>query len=148
AHPDDVEYGAAMAVSRWTSAGRSFAYVLVTSGEAGIDGMAPEEAAPVREAEERRSAAEVGVTDVEFLRQRDGVVEYGLPLRRAVAAAIRRYRPQVVASVNHRLTFGGRTFNMADHRAVGLAVLDGARDAANRWIFPDLLEEGLEPWGG
>jgi LmbE family N-acetylglucosaminyl deacetylase len=38
--------------------------------------------------------------------------------------------------------------NMADHRWVGLAVLDGARDAANRWIFPDLLQEGLQPWGG
>ena len=22
------------------------------------------------------------------------------------------------------------------------------RDAGNRWVFPDLLEEGLEPWPG
>jgi hypothetical protein len=27
-------------------------------------------------------------------------------------------------------------------------VLDAARDAANRWIFPELLDEGLEPWDG
>ena len=26
--------------------------------------------------------------------------------------------------------------------------LDAARDAANRWIFPELLREGLQPWGG
>ena len=32
---------------------------------------------------------------------------------------------------------------MADHRNVGLAVLDAARDAGNRWVFP---EAGLEPW--
>jgi LmbE family N-acetylglucosaminyl deacetylase len=35
---------------------------------------------------------------------------------------------------------------MADHRHVGLAVLDAVRDAANRWIFPELLDEGHEPW--
>jgi LmbE family N-acetylglucosaminyl deacetylase len=29
-----------------------------------------------------------------------------------------------------------------------LAVLDAARDAANRWILPELLQEGLQPWGG
>ena len=38
--------------------------------------------------------------------------------------------------------------NQADHRVVGLAALDAARDAGNRWIFPELLDEGLEPWGG
>ena len=37
---------------------------------------------------------------------------------------------------------------MADHRWVGLAVLDAARDAGNRWIFPELLEEGYGPWSG
>jgi LmbE family N-acetylglucosaminyl deacetylase len=42
---------------------------------------------------------------------------------------------------------GGVT-NQADHRAVGLAALDAARDAGNRWIFPELLDEGLQPWGG
>jgi LmbE family N-acetylglucosaminyl deacetylase len=42
---------------------------------------------------------------------------------------------------------GGMT-NQADHRAVGLATLDAVRDAGNRWIFPELLDEGLEPWGG
>ena len=36
----------------------------------------------------------------------------------------------------------------ADHRAVGLAVCDAALDAANHWIFPELLAQGLEPWGG
>ena len=31
---------------------------------------------------------------------------------------------------------------------VGLAALDAARDAGNRWIFPELVDEGLAPWGG
>ena len=37
---------------------------------------------------------------------------------------------------------------MADHRNVGLAAIDAARDAGNRWVFPELLDEGLEPWNG
>ena len=41
AHPDDIEWGLAGAVAAWTAAGATVSYVLVTSGEAGIDSMAP-----------------------------------------------------------------------------------------------------------
>ncbi len=148
AHPDDIEYGTAAAVARWTAAGKWVGYVLATRGEAGIDGMAPAECARVRTDEEQRSAAVVGVETVEFLDHHDGVIEYGLPLRRDLAAAIRRHRPEVIVSINYRLTWGGPSYNMADHRIVGLAVLDAARDAGNRWAFTDLLDAGLEPWSG
>lgn len=148
AHPDDLEYGTAIAVSRWTEEGKEVAYVLATSGEAGIDGVHPDEAGPLREQEERDGAAEVGVTTVEFLGLRDGVIEGGLALRRTLARAIRRHRPEAVFTVTERQTFGGYSFNMADHRILGLAVLDACRDAGNRWIFPELLDEGHEPWDG
>ena len=72
AHPDDLEYGAASAVARWTGQGKEITYVLVTDGEAGIDGMAPAQAGPLRQEEERRSAAVVGVHRVEFLGHSDG----------------------------------------------------------------------------
>ena len=36
--------------------------------------------------------------------------------------------------------------NQADHIALGRAVVDGVRDGANRWVFRELLDEGLEPW--
>lgn len=147
AHPDDLEYGAAGAVARWTGTGKHVTYLLVTRGEAGIDGMTPDEAAPLREAEERASAAVVGVDTVEFLDgHRDGVVEYGVPLRRDLAIAIRRHRPELLVSINQRETWpGGNGFNMADHRHVGLAVLDAARDAGNRWVFTD---GDVDPWSG
>jgi LmbE family N-acetylglucosaminyl deacetylase len=148
AHPDDLEYGSASAIARWTSQGKSVIYLLLTRGEAGIDSMSPEETAPLREEEERRSAAVAGVHTIEFLDYPDGTIEYGLPLRRDIARRIRKYRPEVVITVNHHLTFEGHMLNMADHRWVGLAVLDAARDAGNRWIFPELLQEGLEPWEG
>ena len=51
AHPDDLEFGAAAAVARWTGQGKQVVYCMVTSGEAGIDAMPPEECRPVREAE-------------------------------------------------------------------------------------------------
>ena len=56
AHPDDLEYGAASAVARWTEQGKTIAYVLVTRGEAGIDTIEPAECARLREAEERARA--------------------------------------------------------------------------------------------
>ena len=138
AHPDDLEYGAAAAVARWTGQGRSVSYVIATRGEAGIAAMPPGQVGPLREEEERRSAAIVGVREVEFLGHRDGLVEYGLPLRRDLAAALRRLRPDVVFAMNFELTWGDSPMvNHADHRAVGLAVLDACRDAANPWVFGD-----------
>ena len=148
AHPDDLEYGTASAVARWTAQDKSVIYLMVTRGEAGIDAMSPDEAGPLREEEERQSAAVVGVDTVEFLRYADGVVEYGLGLRRDIARTIRKHKPDVVITGNFQLRWEGGGFNMADHRAVGLATLDAARDAGNRWIFPELLEDGLEPWNG
>ncbi|WP_371477547.1 PIG-L deacetylase family protein [Kitasatospora sp. NBC_00315] len=148
AHPDDMEYGAAAAVARWTSQGKQVVYVMVTSGEAGIDTLAPEHCRPIREAEQVASAALVGVPVVEFLGHPDGVLEYGLTLRRDISRAIRRHRPEIVLTANFRDTYGGVVPNQADHIAVGRSVLDAIRDAGNRWVFPDLLDEGHEPWGG
>jgi LmbE family N-acetylglucosaminyl deacetylase len=149
AHPDDLEYGAAAAIARWTGQGKTIVYVLATRGEAGIDTMPPEEAGPLRTREQVAAAHLVGVETVEFLDHRDGVVEYGLPLRHDLARAIRRHRPEIVLTQNFRESYGPGALNQADHIAVGRAVLDAARDAGNRWVFTDLLEsEGLEPFNG
>jgi LmbE family N-acetylglucosaminyl deacetylase len=138
AHPDDLEYGVAAAVARWTGQGKEIAYLLATRGEAGIAGMPPDQTGPLRVEEERRSAAVVGVSVVEFLDHADGLVEYGIPLRRDLAAAFRKLRPEVVITASFDLTWGeDGPVNHADHRAVGLAVLDACRDAANEWVFPD-----------
>jgi LmbE family N-acetylglucosaminyl deacetylase len=145
AHPDDLEYGAASAVAKWTAAGKHVSYLLATRGEAGIDTLEPAECARVREAEERASAAIVGVTSVDFLDHTDGVIEYGLRLRGDLARAIRRVRPELLVTLSHHDSWGGNSFNMADHRNVGLAALDASRDAGNRWVFS---EAALEPWGG
>jgi LmbE family N-acetylglucosaminyl deacetylase len=139
AHPDDLEYGAAAAVARWTRQGKQVSYVMVSSGEAGIAGQDPAVVGPLREEEERRSAAIVGVSEVLFLGHTDGLIEYGIPLRRDLARALRQLQPDVVITMSFDLTWGeGGPVNHADHRAVGLAVLDACRDAANEWVFPQL----------
>jgi LmbE family N-acetylglucosaminyl deacetylase len=144
AHPDDMEYGAASAVARWTSQGKSVSYLLVTRGEAGIQSMDPSVVGPLREAEQIASCAVVGVTDVEFLAHADGLVEVGIELRRDLTMAIRSRRPQVLLSVNHHDSWGGPSWNHVDHRVVGRAVLDAARDAGNPWLFP----EAGDAWNG
>jgi LmbE family N-acetylglucosaminyl deacetylase len=148
AHPDDMEFGAAAAVARWTGEGKEVVYCMVSSGEAGIDSMPPDECRKVREAEQVESARIVGVSEVEFLGQPDGILEYGVPMRREVAAVVRRHRPDIVITGNFHDTWGGRNLNQADHIAVGRAVLDAVRDAGNRWVFNEQLTDGLEPWGG
>jgi LmbE family N-acetylglucosaminyl deacetylase len=148
AHPDDIEYGAAAAVATWTVSGKEVAYVLVTKGEAGIGTMTPGEAGPAREAEQRASAALVGVQTVDFMSHKDGVIEYNLGLRRDMARAIRHHQPELVITLNHRDSWGPSSWNTPDHRNVGRAVLDGVGDAGSRWIFPELISAGADPWNG
>lgn len=148
AHPDDLEYGAASAVAKWTEQGKKVVYVMASRGEAGMNDLHPSEVGPLRSKEEVNAARVVGVDTVEFLDHPDGVIEYGLPLRRDISRVIRRYRPEVILTLSHHLQFPTGHLNMADHRNVGVAVFDAARDAGNRWIFPELLDEGLEPWNG
>ncbi len=137
AHPDDLEYGAAAAIARWTASGHPVAYLLVTRGEAGIDGIPPDRCGPLREQEQRESARIVGVEQVEFLSRPDGLIVHDIELRRDLAAAIRRHQPDTIVTLNHRADWGAPgSMNSADHRAVGAAILDAVADASNRWIFP------------
>ncbi|MBK0420177.1 PIG-L family deacetylase [Leucobacter sp. CSA1] len=146
AHPDDIEYGTSAAVSTWTDRGVEVAYLLLTAGEAGMQ-RPPEEAGPLRAEEQRRACAAVGVERLTILDFPDGTLEYGLGLRRAIAREIRAFRPDAVVCGSGRLNVGWG-LDHPDHRAAGLAAIDAARDADNRWVFPDLLhEEDLAPWG-
>jgi LmbE family N-acetylglucosaminyl deacetylase len=149
AHPDDLEYGASGAVATWVDAGRSVAYLLVTRGEAGIDGLDPAACGPLREAEQIAAARAVGVDVVEFLDHHDGTIEHSLALRRDLAAGIRRHRPELVVTLNHHDSWSWGGWNSADHRNTGRALLDAVGDAGNRWIFPEqIADHGLEPWAG
>jgi LmbE family N-acetylglucosaminyl deacetylase len=146
AHPDDMEYGTSAAVARWTAQGIDVGYLLLTRGEAGMPNP-PEETARLRVAEQQAACATVGVNHLTVLEHPDGVLVYGLDLRRDICQEIRRFRPDVVVTFGYEVETS-MGFDQSDHRAAGLATLDAVRDAANRWVFPEQIDdEGLEPAG-
>lgn len=139
AHPDDLEYGTSAAVARWTARGIEVGYLLLTRGEAGMPSP-PEETARLRLAEQRAACDVVGVKNLTVLEHPDGVLVYGLDLRRDICREIRRFQPDVVVGGGHEVeTRIG--FDQSDHRAAGLATLDAVRDAGNRWVFPEQVDD-------
>ena len=146
AHPDDVEYGTSAAVAEWTARGVEVGYLLLTSGEAGMQ-RPPAEVGPLRAKEQRAACDVVGVTELQILSHPDGMLVYSLDLRRDIARAIRQFRPDAVVTGSWEVE-PGWGLNQADHRAAGMAALDAVRDADNTWVFPELAEdERLPKWG-
>jgi LmbE family N-acetylglucosaminyl deacetylase len=150
AHPDDVDFGSAGTVARWTGAGIGVAYCIVTDGDAGgYDESVPRaEIAPMRRKEQTAAAACVGVHDLRFLGYPDGRVEPTLALRKDLARVIRQVRPDRVLCPTPERNYARMPPSHPDHRAVGSAALDAVYpDARNPFAFPELrTEEGLEAW--
>ncbi len=149
AHPDDNEFGIAGTVAKWAREGRHVVFCLVTSGSAGTNEHTPSNdgLVPIRESESWAAARVLGVKDIVFLRYQDGVVEPTLALRRDLTRVIRQYKPDVVVCGDPTVRWYGHGYlNHPDHRAVGSAALDAIFPSAEtRYIFPELLAEGLEP---
>ena len=151
AHPDDAEFGTAGTVAKWVSDGTEVEYVCVTDGSAGSNepGVRRQDLAATREAEQRAACDVLGVKRVTFLGWQDGMVEPTLELRKAIAREVRRFRPDVFLIPDPaRLWDRERGYvNHPDHKAVGIAGLAVVNpDASTRPQFPDLLDEGLEPY--
>ncbi len=145
AHPDDMEYGTSAAVATWAARGVEVTYLLLTSGEAGMQ-RPPEEVGPLRAAEQGEACASVGVRDLRILDHPDGMLMPTLDLRRDIARVIRQVRPDAVVTANFDIEAYGQ-LNQADHRAAGLATIDAVRDADNTWVFRELADdEGLAKW--
>lgn len=150
AHPDDIEFGAAGTVARWTAEGASVRYLVVTRGDKGSDDRDVDmaELTALREREQREAAAEIGVEGVDFLDEPDGQVEPTLRLRERITYAIRAFRPEIVMTHDPTVLFVNNEWvNHPDHRAVGQVAVDAvfptARDPLN---FREHLDAGLEPW--
>jgi LmbE family N-acetylglucosaminyl deacetylase len=148
AHPDDVDFGAAGTVGTLTDLGVDVAYCLVTSGDAGGDDSShtKEDRAQIREAEQTAAAAEVGVSQLTFLRWPDGQVEPTLLLRREISRAIRAHKPDLVIAQNPERNYERVQASHPDHLASGEATLRAVYpDSRNPHAFPELLREGFEP---
>jgi LmbE family N-acetylglucosaminyl deacetylase len=150
AHPDDAEYMCGGTVAVWTREGTEVHYVIVTDGSAGSNepGAVRSEISKVRKREQKAAAKVLGVKTVTFLDFPDGMLEVNLETRKAVTREVRRLRPEVVVAPDpSRLWYGRQYINHADHRAAGeLALCAVMPDAPSRPQFPELLDEGLEPY--
>ena len=147
AHPDDVDFGSAGTIAAWTDAGLEVSYCIATDGDAGgFDPAVPRSAiADIRQDEQRKAAAAVGVTDVEFLGYPDGQLVLSIALRRDITRAIRRIRPDRVVVPSPQRDLRNVYVSHPDHQATGEAALCAIYpDARNPYAHPELLAEGLE----
>jgi LmbE family N-acetylglucosaminyl deacetylase len=147
AHPDDSEFGAGGSVAKLVKEGKQVAYCIVTNGNKGSGdrAMTPERLVKIREEEQKNAARVLGVETVDFLGFPDCEVEDTRETRMAVAAAIRRHRPDLLICQNPQRTknLGG---SHRDHRIVGGIALDCVYPLArDHMAFPELMAQGLEP---
>ena len=149
AHPDDSEFTVAGTVARWVQEGRHVVYVICTDGSRGSNepDRPPETMAPIRRDEQLAAARVLGVQTVILLNHEDGTLQPTLELRRELTVLVRRYRPDVVVCTDPSRYFHRNVYvNHPDHRAAGEAALYAVfPSACTRFIFRELLDEGLEP---
>lgn len=157
AHPDDIEIHAGGLAALRAAAGETVDFVLVTSGDRGTadPGATREAVGAVREAEQRRAAAVLGIGgiggigQVTFLRLPDGDVQYETrALREQLVRLIRERRPRTVITHDPY----GQVANLdacsvyPDHRAVGATAFEAAYVAAPGPLYhPEQLAAGCQP---
>lgn len=152
AHPDDQEFTVGGTLAKWGRAGSRIVTVCITSGGTGSNRFTPPDMTrarlvPIREAEQRNACRVLGIGEPVFLGYEDGVLEPSIALRRELTRLIRRFRPTAVVCGDPTVRFYGSGYiNHPDHRAAAEAALAAVFPAAEtRFIFPELLDEGLEP---
>jgi LmbE family N-acetylglucosaminyl deacetylase len=136
-HPDDPEYGCAAAVAKWTAQGKTVYYAFACRGEEGIAGMPPEEAGPLREEEQRRSAGIVGVDELQFWDFPDSLIRNTSELRAKIAATITALAPDLVLTVYSGPEWEPGAPNQRDHIEFSNAVAAAYDSLTNppRWLF-------------
>lgn len=150
AHPDDPEFFCGATIARWTSAGHSVSYCLLTCGDKGTKDreLTPEMLCSVRQSEQIAAAAVLGVHRVRFLNYPDGYLTPDLHLRRDITRVIRQEQPDILVTCDPTNLYVRETLlNHPDHRAAGQAALDAVFPAARDHLnFVELWrDENLEP---
>lgn len=149
AHPDDCDFGAAGTIAGWVDAGLSVTILLCTHGEqGGFDDTNREQIPAIREREQLAASAVLGVTDVRFLPgHRDGWLEPSWELQRQIVEVIRDVQPQRVLIQSPERWYNRMAASHPDHLAAGEAAIRAVYPAAqNRYAWPELIDQGLEPW--
>ena len=149
AHPDYSEFGVGGTAAKWTKEDWEFYYLICTDGSKGSEDpeMTREKLVPMRRDEQRGAARVLGVKEVYFLDYVDGELTYTPELMRDVVRYIRKLKPYAVFTHDPNQIVRNLFINHPDHRCAGEVAIDAVYPIArNRPSFPELLEEGLEPY--
>jgi LmbE family N-acetylglucosaminyl deacetylase len=135
AHPDDAEFGAGATLARWASQGCEVTILVITDGSKGSWNPDENRAGLIerRIGEQQSAAAKLGASRTIHLGEIDGELEYSYALRVAVARYIRECTPQVVLSHDPWQRYQLHP----DHRATGLAAVDGVVSAREPLAMTD-----------
>lgn len=134
AHPDDIEYSCAGTLARWAKAGCRTSYVLLTSGDVGINDptISREEAKIIREQESRDAAEIAGAAEIVFIGEPDGLLQPTLALRERLVREIRRFKPEVIISGDPEFVASEGYINHPDHRAAAVLAMDAVFPASGQ----------------
>lgn len=144
-HPDDAEGGAGGTIAKWTSEGKKVVLVVCTNGDKGTSDrtIEPAELAKTREKEQLDAAKVLNIAEVVFLRFPDQNLEDCVEFRKALVKQIRKHRPDLVLTIDPNRPY----IRHRDHYMTGRVTLDAVFPyARDHLAFPDLLDEGLEPF--
>src|SRR2546430_645761 len=144
AHPDDPEFLAGGTIAGMVKDGCEVSYVIVTNGNKGSGDrtVTSEQLAPIRETEQRRAARVLGVGDVAFLGYEDGELEDTRDVRRDITRQIRRWRPDLIITLNPGRAYDHFAHWHRDHRTTGRVVLDCVYPLARDHLsFTELLPQ-------
>ncbi len=144
-HPDDAEGGAGGTIAKWTREGKKVVLVVCTNGDKGTSDrtLKPEKLTAIREKEQLDAAEMLGIEEVAFLRFPDQNLEDCREFRLALSRQIRKHRPDLVVTIDS----SNRYIRHRDHYMTGRVTLDAVFPyARDHLAFPELLEEGLEPF--
>lgn len=147
AHPDDIEFGSAGTAAKWAKYGSDVVYVVLTDGNIGSHelGMTQEKLAEIRRREQTAAAEVAGATCI-YMGEPDGRLQPTLELRKKLVRLIRKHKPNVVVCGDPNFYYSDWYINHPDHRNAGQVAMEAVFPSADSpLIFPELLEEGLEP---
>lgn len=149
AHPDDIEFGSAGTAAKWAKYGCDVTYVVLTDGNIGSReaGMTAEKLAQIRRREQSEAAEVAGAARCLFMGEPDGRLQPTLELRKKLIRLIRQHKPNVVVCGDPQFFYSDGYINHPDHRNAGQVAMEAVFPSSDSpLLFPELVEEGFEPY--
>ncbi|NLC06620.1 MAG: PIG-L family deacetylase [Syntrophomonadaceae bacterium] len=134
-HPDDDLIGCGGSIVKHLQRGNTVTVVYLTSGESGSLKYSKAELAQIREAEATRAATLLGLTDIIFLRNPDGYLEFNRDNLIRIISLIRDKQPNIVYLPHSQDLH-------KDHLRTNELVLEACNRAGGPWF----QECAGEPW--